>query len=181
MTEKKDAVLRAIDRMEGFLFWSRWMQAPLYIGLVVAQGVYVYKFMRELTHLVMAATTMTESEIMLIVLGLIDVVMIANLLVMVVIGGYETFVSRINAVEEHEDRPEWLAHVDAGVLKTKLSLALISISSVHLLKVFISVGDPAFNGSYEGVMWQVIIHFTFLVSAVVMAWTDKLIAAKAGH
>lgn len=163
---------RIVDRMEYFIFWSRWLQAPLYLGLIVAQGVYVYHFLHELWHLISGATTLTEAGIMLIVLGLIDVVMIANLLIMVIIGGYETFVSRLDVVTNHEDRPEWLSHVDAGALKVKLAIALISISSVHLLKTFISAGEPNFNS--QGVMWQVIIHFTFLVSALVIAATDKL-------
>ncbi|GLR11959.1 TIGR00645 family protein [Chitinimonas viridis] len=170
-----------VSRMESFIFASRWLQAPLYLGLIVAQGVYVYKFVRELIHLVADAPTMTETQIMLIVLGLIDVVMIANLLIMVVIGGYETFVSKIDGLVSHEDRPEWLSHVNAGVLKTKLALALISISSIHLLKTFISASDmgaPTSTVSEQGVMWQVIIHCTFLLSALVMAWTDKLMQGK---
>jgi len=167
-----------VRRMESFIFFSRWLQAPLYLGLIVAQGVYVYKFLRELIHLVADAPAMTETQIMLIVLGLIDVVMIANLLIMVVIGGYETFVSKIDILEQHEDRPEWLSHVDAGVLKTKLSLALISISSIHLLKTFISAGDMQ-NMDERTILWQVVIHCTFLVSAVVMALTDKIMASKA--
>lgn len=170
-----------IGRMEAFIFWSRWLQAPLYLGLILAQGVYVYKFLRELIHLVSDAGGMGETQIMLIVLGLIDVVMIANLLIMVVIGGYETFVSKIDVLQQHEDRPEWLSHVNAGVLKTKLSLALISISSVHLLKTFISasdMGQPGATLHSEGVMWQVIIHCTFLLSALVMALADKLMQVK---
>ncbi|WP_269531334.1 TIGR00645 family protein [Chitinimonas sp. BJYL2] len=171
----------AVARMESFIFWSRWLQAPLYLGLIVAQGVYVYKFLRELVHLVADANAMGETQIMLIVLGLIDVVMIANLLIMVVIGGYETFVSKIDILDKHEDRPEWLSHVDAGVLKTKLALALISISSIHLLKTFISLSDPSIsttNTDSNSVMWQVVIHCTFLLSAVIMAYTDKLMVSK---
>jgi uncharacterized protein (TIGR00645 family) len=170
-----------VRHMEALIFGSRWLQAPLYLGLILAQGVYVYKFLRELIHLISDAEGMGETQIMLIVLGLIDVVMIANLLIMVVIGGYETFVSKIDVLEGHEDRPEWLSHVNAGVLKTKLSLALISISSVHLLKTFISASDMGLPGSTvhsEGVMWQVIIHCTFLLSALVMAWADKLMQTR---
>ncbi|QDQ27243.1 TIGR00645 family protein [Chitinimonas arctica] len=166
-----------VSSMESAIFASRWLQAPLYLGLIVAQGVYVYHFLHELVHLVSIATTVTEAQIMLIVLGLIDVVMIANLLIMVVIGGYETFVSKIDALEKHQDRPEWLSHVNAGVLKTKLSLALISISSIHLLKTFIELSNPTLassTGLMQGVLWQVVIHCTFLLSAVVMAYTDKL-------
>ncbi|MGQ5521719.1 TIGR00645 family protein [Chitinimonas sp. PSY-7] len=172
-----------VSRMESFIFASRWLQAPLYLGLIVAQAVYVFKFMRELMHLVTAANSMDETAIMLIVLGLIDVVMIANLLIMVVIGGYETFVSKIDSLEKHEDRPEWLSHVNAGVLKTKLALALISISSIHLLKTFIGLSLPNVTHPadyHSNVMWQVLIHCTFLISAVVMAFTDRLMQPK-GH
>lgn len=151
------------------IFWSRWLQAPLYIGLIVAQGVYVYHFMVELLHLVQKATKIGETEIMLIVLGLIDVVMIANLLIMVIIGGYETFVSRLN-IKEHPDQPEWLSHVNAATMKIKLSMALIGISSIHLLKTFINADQMQFNT----IMWQVIIHTVFLMSALAMALTDRI-------
>ena len=106
---------------------------------------------------------------MLIVLGLIDVVMIANLLLMVTIGGYETFVSKID-LERHEDSPEWLSHVNAGVLKVKLAIALISISSIHLLRTFIN----AAHLEDRVIIAQVAIHFAFLISAVTIAYTDKL-------
>ena len=151
------------------IFWSRWLQAPLYFGLIVAQGVYVYHFMIELVHLVQKATSIGEEEIMLIVLGLIDVVMIANLLIMVIIGGYETFVSRLN-LKEHPDQPEWLSHVNAATMKIKLAMALIGISSIHLLKTFIN----AHNMEYNTIMWQVVIHVTFLLSAIAMAYTDRI-------
>lgn len=151
------------------IFWSRWLQAPLYIGLIVAQGVYVYHFMLELVHLVHKATTIGETEIMLIVLGLIDVVMIANLLIMVIIGGYETFVSSLD-LEGHPDQPEWLSHVNAGVLKVKLAVALISISSIHLLRTFINVAQVEDRVVYA----QIAIHASFLVSAIAVAITDKI-------
>jgi len=151
------------------IFWSRWLQAPLYLGLIVAQAVYVYHFMIELSHLVAKTTTIGETEIMLIVLGLIDVVMIANLLIMVIIGGYETFVSRLN-LKEHPDQPEWLSHVNAATMKIKLSMALIGISSIHLLKTFINAEQI----SETTIQWQVIIHLTFIISAVAMAYTDRI-------
>ena len=151
------------------IFLSRWLQAPLYFGLIVAQCVYVYHFMVELWHLVLKTTTITESEIMLVVLGLIDVVMIANLLIMVIVGGYETFVSRLN-LKGHADEPEWLSHVNAGILKVKLATALIGISSIHLLKTFIDTE----NQTEKSMLWQVVIHMTFMVSAVLLAWVDKL-------
>jgi uncharacterized protein (TIGR00645 family) len=160
------------NHLENFIFWSRWLQAPLYLGLVVAQGVYVYLFMVELWHLVASAFTsghISETETMLVVLGLIDVVMIANLLIMVIVGGYETFVSRLH-LEDHPDQPEWLSHVNAGVLKIKLATAIIGISSIHLLKTFINAG----NLTQHAIQWQVVIHVVFLFSALAMAWVDRI-------
>ena len=188
------------------IFLSRWLQAPLYLGLIVAQAIYVYRFMIELWHLMKIAITpahsshahavtngvasvihtngvpgleaaapaaiktITEADIMLSVLGLIDVVMIANLLIMVIIGGYETFVSRLR-LEGHPDQPEWLSHVNAGVLKVKLATALIGISSIHLLKTFIDVQNFP---DKTVIMWQVLIHVTFVGSAVFLAWIERL-------
>jgi uncharacterized protein (TIGR00645 family) len=155
--------------ISSLIFLSRWLQAPLYFGLIVAQVVYVYHFMMELSHLVQRLTTIKETEIMLVVLGLIDVVMIANLLIMVIVGGYETFVSRLN-LKGHPDEPEWLSHVNAGVLKVKLATALIGISSIHLLKTFI---DTA-NQTDKTILWQVVIHMTFVISALLLAYIDRL-------
>lgn len=151
------------------IFSSRWMQAPLYLGLILAQGVYVYHFIEELLHLLKDIKHAGESEIMLIVLGLIDVVMISNLLVMVIIGGYETFVSRLK-MEGHPDVPEWLSHVNANTMKIKLAMALIGISSIHLLKTFINVTHM----EDRIVMWQLAIHAMFLASALLMAYTAKV-------
>ena len=164
---------RIVPPMEKLIFASRWLQAPLYLGLIVAQSVYVYQFMVELSHLVAQAGRLSDTDIMLMVLGLIDVVMIANLLIMVIIGGYETFVSRLD-LEGHPDQPEWLSHVNAGVLKIKLATAIISISSIHLLKTFIN----AANLEDRAILWQVVIHVTFLVSALTMAWTDKIMTSS---
>ncbi len=154
-----------------FIFLSRWLQAPLYLGLIVAQGVYVYHFFLELWHLLTSVPNLDEKTIMLTVLGLIDVVMIANLLIMVIVGGYETFVSRLN-LEGHPDQPEWLSHVNAGVLKVKLATALIGISSIHLLKTFIELGSKPVGDN--SVMWQVILHMTFVFSALLLAVTDRI-------
>ena len=162
--------------LASLIFGSRWLQVPLYLGLIVAQGVYVFLFLKELTHLVSHATSFGEQEIMLAVLGLIDVVMISNLLVMVIVGGYETFVSRLN-LRGHPDEPEWLSHVNASVLKIKLAMAIIGISSIHLLRTFIEAGGLASGKtSYTetGVMWQTIIHTVFILSAVGIAWVDRL-------
>ena len=151
------------------LFGSRWLQLPLYLGLIVAQCVYVVQFLAELQHLIFEMAKFNETTIMLTVLGLIDVVMISNLLIMVIIGGYETFVSRLN-LEGHPDEPEWLSHVNANVLKVKLATAIIGISSIHLLKTFIN----AQNLDEKTMFWQVTIHVTFLVSAVAIAAIDRI-------
>jgi uncharacterized protein (TIGR00645 family) len=159
-----------------FIFGSRWLQVPLYLGLIVAQCVYVVLFLKELWHLMMHATSFNEQQIMLLVLALIDVVMISNLLVMVIVGGYETFVSRLR-LEGHPDQPEWLDHVNASVLKIKLAMAIIGISSIHLLKTFIEAGNLGVDGAKftaTGVMWQTLIHITFILSAIGIAFVDRL-------
>ncbi len=159
--------------MPRWIFMSRWLQAPLYIGLIVAQGLYVWQFWMELVHLVSLITlkNVSETEIMLIVLGLIDVVMISNLLIMVIVGGWETFVSRLD-LEDHPDQPEWLSHVNAGVLKVKLATAIIGISSIHLLKTFIN----AANYEEKVLLWQTMIHLAFVASALAIAWTERITA-----
>ena len=191
MPDPKPKTPQALRPIPRFIFASRWLQLPLYIGLIVAQGVYVFHFLVELTHLVEAVfgsqtalqalvssigyksdvtlTSLNETVIMLVVLALIDVVMISNLLIMVIVGGYETFVSRMN-LEDHPDQPEWLSHVNASVLKVKLGTAIIGISSIHLLKTFIN----AANYDVKVLMWQTIIHIVFLLSALAIAYTDKL-------
>ena len=177
-------------------FASRWLQLPLYLGLILAQAVYVFHFWVELVHLIEAAfgnaaalkslvssigyksdfevTALNETIIMLVVLALIDVVMISNLLIMVIVGGYETFVSRLH-LEDHPDQPEWLSHVNASVLKVKLATAIIGISSIHLLKTFIN----AANYDVKVLMWQTIIHTVFLLSALAIALTDRLMSHTA--
>ncbi|RZL02991.1 MAG: TIGR00645 family protein [Rubrivivax sp.] len=187
-----------IRHLPNWIFASRWLQLPLYLGLILAQGVYVVHFWVELVHLVQAAlgnqdalqivfaatgqhagvvpTHLTETTIMLVVLGLIDVVMISNLLIMVIIGGYETFVSRMN-LENHPDQPEWLSHVNASVLKVKLATAIIGISSIHLLKTFIN----AENYSEKALISQTVIHIVFLLSALAIAATDRLLSQPAEH
>ncbi|KIZ38808.1 MULTISPECIES: TIGR00645 family protein [Rhodopseudomonas] len=172
------------------IFGSRWLQLPLYVGLIVAQGIYVVLFLKELWHLLLHSFDFSEQQIMLAVLGLIDVVMISNLLVMVIVGGYETFVSRLN-LQGHPDEPEWLSHVNASVLKIKLAMAIIGISSIHLLRTFIeagALGSATSNYNQAGVMWQTIIHTVFILSAIGIAYVDRLSTlaveeakAQAGH
>lgn len=219
--QTQDTARRGI--LANLIFGSRWMQLPLYLGLILAQAVYVVLFVKELWHLIHDALTLSEQAIMLIVLGLIDVVMISNLLVMVIVGGYETFVSRLR-LQGHPDQPEWLSHVNAGVLKVKLATAIIGISSIHLLKTFIAAGSigalplcgsleayqataalheimrgidsatdlrnvtaACSNLSESGVLWQTIIHSAFILSALGIAWTDRVMnagsngKAKAAH
>jgi uncharacterized protein (TIGR00645 family) len=170
------AVKAKLRPLPQLIFSSRWLQLPLYIGLIVAQCVYVFLFLKELWHLVGGAFKFTEQEIMLVVLGLIDVVMISNLLIMVIVGGYETFVSRLE-LEKHPDQPEWLSHVNASVLKIKLAMAIIGISSIHLLRTFIYAGQLGKEGSpftVEGVLWQTIIHVVFILSAVGIAAVERI-------
>ena len=167
--------------LPSLIFSSRWLQLPLYLGLIVAQGVYVFLFLKELWHLVSHAPDFNEQEVMLLVLGLIDVVMISNLLVMVIVGGYETFVSRLR-LEGHPDQPEWLSHVNSGLLKVKLAMAIIGISSIHLLRTFIGLGTQAGAQAgamtMEAVMWQSIIHGLFILSAIGIAYVDGMGGAK---
>jgi len=179
---------RGLRPLPQIIFSSRWLQLPLYLGLIVAQCVYVVLFLKELWHLVLGAMRFTEQEIMLVVLGLIDVVMISNLLIMVIVGGYETFVSRLE-LERHPDQPEWLSHVNASVLKIKLAMAIIGISSIHLLRTFIEAGAlGTANSTYTeaGIMWQAIIHGLFILSAMGIAFVDWIsqqtgAAPKGGH
>jgi uncharacterized protein (TIGR00645 family) len=192
MTPTKSAESIAMRPIPRFIFASRWLQLPLYLGLIAAQGVYVFHFWVELVHLLEAAfgspsalqalvtsigyrsdvqiTALNETIIMLVVLALIDVVMISNLLIMVIVGGYETFVSRMD-LEGHPDQPEWLSHVNASVLKVKLGTAIIGISSIHLLKTFIN----AANYDVKVLMWQTTIHVVFLLSALAIAYTDRIL------
>jgi uncharacterized protein (TIGR00645 family) len=162
--------------LPAIIFSSRWLQLPLYLGLIVAQGVYVFLFIKELIHLVVHAAGFTEQQIMLVVLGLIDVVMISNLLMMVIVGGYETFVSRLG-LQGHPDQPEWLSHVNAGILKVKLAMAIVGISSIHLLRTFIEagyVGTEKSTYTTSGIVLQTVIHSVFILSAIGIAYVDRL-------
>jgi uncharacterized protein (TIGR00645 family) len=208
MTTPRNNPASRLNGLSKFIFASRWLQLPLYLGLILAQAVYVFHFWVELVHLIEAAfgsqdalvklvqsigykavaikdaagvttgyepiKSLNETIIMLVVLALIDVVMISNLLIMVIVGGYETFVSRMN-LEDHPDQPEWLSHVNASVLKVKLATAIIGISSIHLLKTFIN----AENYTEKVLMWQTLIHIAFLFSALAIAYTDRPMAPTA--
>ncbi|MEU9608627.1 IS21-like element helper ATPase IstB [Streptomyces sp. NPDC048057] len=160
------------------LFATRWLQAPLYFGLVAAQGVYVYKFFNELWHLVQHVITgqADETMVMLAVLKLVDVVMIANLLIMTIVGGYETFVSRIG-LQGHRDQPEWLSHVNSNVLKVKLATAIVGISSVHLLQMFVDVAHT----SHHALLWGTVIHMAFILSAAILAYMSGPMERRSPH
>jgi uncharacterized protein (TIGR00645 family) len=192
--QNKPTENRQIPPLPRFIFMSRWLQLPLYLGLILAQCVYVYQFWTELSSLIGAAlgnqdalqhildavaiqgadkpTRLNETTLMLVVLGLIDVVMISNLLIMVIVGGYETFVSRMN-LESHPDQPEWLSHVNASVLKVKLATAIIGISSIHLLKTFINA--HAYDA--KTILAQTGIHIVFLFSALAIAYSDRIMTS----
>ncbi len=198
MSESTPKNTPPLSPLANFIFASRWLQLPLYIGLIAAQAVYVLHFMVELKHLIGAAfgsqpdlqalitsigykttvpiTMLNETVIMLVVLALIDVVMISNLLIMVIVGGYATFVSRMD-LDGHPDQPEWLSHVNASVLKVKLATAIIGISSIHLLKTFIN----ADNYTDRVLIAQTVIHIAFLLSALAIAYTDKVMSSIASQ
>ena len=198
MLEPTPTTTKKLRPLPNLIFASRWLQLPLYLGLIAAQAVYVVHFIVELMHLIQAAfgsqtalqalitsigyktstpiISLNETVIMLVVLALIDVVMISNLLIMVIVGGYETFVSRLN-LEGHADQPEWLSHVNASVLKVKLATAIIGISSIHLLKTFIN----ADNYTDRVLIAQTVIHIAFLLSALAIAYTDKIMSSIASE
>jgi uncharacterized protein (TIGR00645 family) len=172
--ESNEAEVHPIEQaFETVVFASRWIQAPLYGGLIVAELLYAYKFLVELWDMAFHIQQLEETKFMLGVLGLVDVTMVANLLTMVIIGGYATFVSKLN-LDGHPDRPDWLTHVDPGTIKIKLAASLVGISSIHLLKAFVDVA----NENPEHIKWKIFIHLTFLSSAILLAWTDKLMMKK---
>ncbi|MFZ3231412.1 MAG: TIGR00645 family protein [Pseudobdellovibrio sp.] len=158
---------------ESIIFSSRWVQAPIYGGLIIGGMLYTYKFLVELIHLCATVGTITEEVLMLGILTLVDISMVLNLLIMVVIGGYATFVSRMH-LHHHEDRPDWLEKIDAGTLKVKLAGALVGISGIHLLKSFININ----NKDFEQVKWQIVIHVVFLFSTLMLAFTEKILHAN---
>ena len=167
---------RVESLFESIVFPSRWIQAPLYGGLIIAELLYAYKFLAELWEMIVHIRELHETVFMLGVLGLIDVTMVAKLLTMVVIGGYATFVSKLN-LDGHPDRPDWLSHVDPGTIKVKLAASLIGISSIHLLKAFVDIA----NENPEHIKWTIFIHMTFLGSVVLLAWTDKTMQKDKKH
>ena len=173
---------KAESFIEHGIFASRWLLLPIYVGMVVAQGAYTWKFGLELFHIISHTPEMSETMFLQGILTLIDFLMVANLIVMVVIGGYATFVSKLD-LDNHVDRPAWLDHIDPGTLKTKLAGALIGVSGIHLLQTFTTLGEALKNSGvsapdYQLVQWQVIIHLTFVISTIILALADYILEKK---
>jgi uncharacterized protein (TIGR00645 family) len=160
--------------IEYLVFASRWIQAPVYLGLIFGSVLYVYKFMEELTTLAQNVQLWSEVQVMLAILGLIDISMVMNLLIIVIIGGYSIFTSRID-FDEQEDRPHWIDNLDADRLKVKLATSLASISGVHLLKTFIDIHSETETGSYQALMFEIVIHLVFIISALILAWIARIL------
>jgi len=171
--KKMNAKLKLENGIEYVVFASRWLQAPLYLGLIVVQVIYSYKFIVELIHIIQLSNTSTELQLLLGILSLVDFTMVANLLAMVIIGGYATFVSKLN-LDNHDDKPDWLEHIDPGTIKVKLASSLIGISSIHLLRTFIDIAES----DIEKIKWQIIIHITFIASTVFLALSEYIMSKK---
>ncbi|HEX3135296.1 MAG TPA: TIGR00645 family protein [Planctomycetota bacterium] len=169
---------KAEHALEHLIFWNRWLQAPIYVGLILAQVLYCYKFAEAIIHLILETSSSVEMKFLLSVLTLIDIAMVANLITMVVIGGYATFVSKLD-LDKTADKPDWLEHIDPGAIKIKLATSLVGISSIHLLKSFIEVGNPGLvvdsaapKLTHQDILWQVVIHMTFVVSTLLLALSE---------
>jgi len=174
MANEQSGVKKFENLFEGFMFWSRWVQAPLYIGLVLASFLYLYKFFEELYHVATKLQILAETEMMLKVLTLVDISMVMNLVVMVTIGGYSIFTSKID-VDMHEDKPLWLEGLDAGQLKIKLATSLASISGVQLLKTFVDYREAELQaGSEQAIIIEIVIHMVFIFSALLLSQTEKI-------
>jgi uncharacterized protein (TIGR00645 family) len=179
--------------LELFVFASRWIQVPMFIGLILAQGVYAYRFLIDLVKLFPMVNGKHSEDLLLGVLGLVDMLMVANLIAMIVIGGYTLFVSKLN-IGEHEDKPEWLDSTTAAMLKIKLASALVGVSGIHLLKTFIElVAEVDLEHATEGhlgeanpidnmrIMWQVVIHVVFLLSSLVLSIGERILHPPHSH
>jgi uncharacterized protein (TIGR00645 family) len=168
-----------MDKLESFLekaiFGSRWLLAPFYVGLVLAIVLLLVVFVREFLHFAPTVLSANGSDIIIGVLGLIDVVMIANLLIIIIFAGYENFVSKIDT-DDHEDRPSWMGHVGFADLKMKIIGSIVAISGIELLKAFMHIG--AYSNEQLG--WKVGLHMTFVVSGVLFAVGDKISGGKHG-
>jgi uncharacterized protein (TIGR00645 family) len=169
-------VSRADDfehRMERGIFATRWLLAPIYLGLIVGLGLIVVKFFQELWKLITDFSfDEGADQLTVAVLTLVDIALLANLIIIVVFAGYENFVSRLSVVDDHKDKPAWMGHVDFSGLKMKLIGSLVAISAILLLKDFVNIGDPKTPVDYHAVGWQIGIHLTFVISGLVFAIMD---------
>jgi uncharacterized protein (TIGR00645 family) len=173
---KRGCGMKRIEHgLELVIFNSRWLLAPIYVGLVLSVVLLLVKFVQEFFHILMHMFTASESDVILAVLTLVDLSLVANLLLIVIFSGYENFVSKIHT-DNHEDRPEWMGKVDFSGLKLKLVASIVAISGIELLKAF--VNTSGYN--HEDLSWKVGIHVVLVVSGVLLAWMDR-IAAGAKH
>ena len=162
--------------IENGLYAARWVLAPIYIGLSLALLALTIKFFQEIVHVLPGVYSIAEADLVLVILSLIDMALVGGLLVMVMFSGYENFVSQLD-IDESKDKLSWLGKMDAGSLKNKVAASIVAISSIHLLRTFIEaggLGTGKTNYTTEGVMWQTIIHIVFILSAVGIAYVDRL-------
>ncbi len=162
--------------LERLIFRSRWLMAPMYLGLVGGLVVLLVKFIQEFGHIILHVTSLSEQETVLSLLALVDITLVGNLLIMVIFSGYENFVSRIDTADS-EDRPEWMGKVDYSGLKIKLIGSIVAISAIDLLKAFVHQSSGTASFTTEQMGWLVGIHLTFIITGVLFAWMDKI----AGH
>lgn len=155
--------------IENYLYTSRWILAPIFLGLSLAMVLLGLKFYQELFHTLPMVFAMREDQLVLSVLALVDLALVASLVVMVMFSGYENFVSRLN-IDEAQEKLSWLGKLDSGSLKLKVAASIVAISAIHLLRVFMNAEDI----SNDKLLWYVLIHLTFVVSALMMAWIDRI-------
>ncbi len=169
-------------RFEQTLYASRWLMAPMYLGLIVALGMLLIIFLRDVAYYAPQVLTMTSDRAILVVLTLIDLTLAANLLLIVLFSGYENFVSKLD-VAEGSDRPGWMGKVDFGGLKMKLIASIVAISAIHLLKRFMEIGDSVADARFgeTELFWLTIIHITFVISGLLMAAMDWLVSRTVKH
>lgn len=164
--------------IESLIFRSRWILAPMYLGLVGGLALLLLKFGQEFLHIALHVVNAPEQEVVLSILALVDITLVANLLIMVIFSGYENFVSKID-VADHEDRPEWMGKVDYSGLKLKLIGSIVAISAIDLLKVFVHTSTPGIEHlSNTQMAWMVGIHVTFIMSGVLFAVMDYIAESR---
>lgn len=156
-------------KFEKALYASRWLLAPLYLGLSLALILLAIKFFQEVIHFFPIIFSTSESDMVLVILSLVDMSLVGGLIIMVMLSGYENFVSRID-IDDGEEKLSWLGKLDSGSLKQKVAASIVAISSIHLLQKFMNAEQI----DNDKLMWYVILHITFVVSAIGMAWVDKM-------